>query len=666
MIPNFALSLSFDGISLLRRMGPKWAKIEEVALDSANLDEGVRGLKTRALSLGPGGARVVLMIPNEQIRYIDLPDLGGDESTRETAIRAALEGATPYAVDDLKFDYALAPGRILVAAVAQDTLNEAEAFARSHGFNPASFAAQAPQGAFDGAVDFGRAPGWKGKEPERLPHAIQIVPANKAALTPVGAKRAKPGPGPKAAAAATPAVQDEPKQVEEPVVETLATPEAEDATPETPAATEAPETDATKAPEIPALRLGPAHRSAPAEPDGDTAEDSDNEAAPPSFSSQRRVPPAPKPISADAPMGRPEPKLSARKARFTPVVTPDSTARESNVNSGDLDAPDTTSGFGARANAVLDAMSRRRQKAQAPTQSDDAPETSKPALPKAPDAPAHARVEIPIPPKPPKEPAPSPLSELTARRLAQQPAESAPADGLALQSERERMTVFGARGDTAIGGKPKYLGLMLTSALLLFLVGVAAWASVFLDDGLASLFSRDEPDVAAVELPDEDSPTLPTLAPEPAPAAVPEPEVELAALDDGQVTEDVPQALAQPQLPQAMTEEEAAATYAATGIWQRAPAAPQEPAQSLLNDLYVASIDPGVQQLDAVALPDARGLSQEAALPVPTAPPPAGVVFTLDPRGLVVASPEGTLSPEGHRVYAGLPPVVPPLRDPVP
>ncbi|MFC6585832.1 hypothetical protein ACFQDZ_18725 [Sulfitobacter pacificus] len=61
------------------------------------------------------------------------------------------------------------------------------------------------------------------------------------------------------------------------------------------------------------------------------------------------------------------------------------------------------------------------------------------------------------------------------------------------------MTIFGAR-KSQVGGKPRFLGLILTAALLMFLAGVAAWASVFLDDGmrLSRLFGqRAEPQVAS-------------------------------------------------------------------------------------------------------------------------------------------------------------------------
>ncbi len=184
MIPNFALALSFEGISLLRRMGPRWARLDEVSLDHADFDSAVIALRDFAESLDPTGAQVALVIPNEQIRYLDQPDLGGTESTRDVAIRAALDGATPYLVNDLNWDHVISGGRLMVAAVAQETLDEARSFAVEHGFEPVCYLAKAPDPGFDGAVFFGKAEGWS-RAVSRPARAIEIVAANKAALSPL-------------------------------------------------------------------------------------------------------------------------------------------------------------------------------------------------------------------------------------------------------------------------------------------------------------------------------------------------------------------------------------------------------------------------------------------------------------------------------------------------
>ncbi|RMD90613.1 MAG: hypothetical protein D6811_10365, partial [Alphaproteobacteria bacterium] len=62
------------------------------------------------------------------------------------------------------------------------------------------------------------------------------------------------------------------------------------------------------------------------------------------------------------------------------------------------------------------------------------------------------------------------------------------------------------------------------------------------------------------------------------------------------------------------------------------------------------------------ALPDLPPRPSDARPATPAPPPPPGVRFDLDERGLVRATPEGALTPEGIVVRAGQPPLVPPPR----
>jgi len=229
-----------------------------------------------------------------------------------------------------------------------------------------------------------------------------------------------------------------------------------------------------------------------------------------------------------------------------------------------------------------------------------------------------------------------------------------------IASERQRMTIFGARTEPEIGGKPRFLGLILTSALLVFLLAVAAWASVFLDEGISRFLDRDSDAPSIARMPDVQLEPLDGSVTAPADDDDP---TELAALDTGKglaPPDDGLSNLLPP--PPALTAEEAEARYAATGIWQRSPQPPDTPRQTTLDDLYIASIDGSVQQFDAVALPKAQALRNDRTYlsqPNPAAP---GTDFTLDERGLVVATPEGAINPDGIRIFTGPPPVVPPNR----
>lgn len=839
MTPNFALSLSFDAITLLRRVGPRWARIEEVSLDHEDFDPAVIALRDRAESLDPNGAQVALVIPNEQIRYLDQPDMGGDEAARDVAIRAALDGETPYKVDALTWDHLVTGGRLQIAAVASETLDEAQNFAREHGFEPVCFMARAPEGAFDGAVLFGKAEGWK-RAVNRPPRPIEIVPAGKAALTPVvgsdaveagpsrppapdvaaarpGAEtdpvraeqQAQPEPaaltdagadGPAAAAAPEPARAQAPSGAP---LETATGPSAQrpapQHTPEFPARDDAAQADSAPAheqepaiasavrkdprselDEQPAPEVTASTENAPGPDDQPAADVSTREeaapdqdertAAPGTFSSLRasRGGMPASPASSTGPVA-----TEGLKPRFTPVVSPVEedrakapAAEKTEGKTGFFGKP-TASAILAKAQAAvaeLEENERAKPLSEAPKALPPKPLAATPKKPPmgtqkkpltAPDklppkaavkkppltpgksagktpskqapglaaarAAALAAAPPPAPkddlmalaanggagtpvskpgqPKvvPPKRPAaqPNPLAKLAKLRdakaktpsaPAKKPAAAAsPAPGTAFNtsSERDRMTIFGARDRDTIGGKPRYLGLMLTGVLLVFLVGVAAWASLFLDDGLARLFrtqpaapavaARPEVDPAPAAPGDEEGVVLESLSAVPAEAVEPETPPVSQPEDDAENTtletaaDEPPDPLAapmsEPARPEALTPQEAAATYAATGIWQRAPAAPMTPPADGVDDVYSASIDPDIQIFDAVALPDPAPMAPEANLADPGLPPPADLTFEFDERDLIRATSEGALTPDGLRVFTGRPPVVPPLRD---
>ncbi len=141
MKPNFALSLSVDGIRLLHRSAGGWRVVGDVDLDAEDMAAELAVLRKTATALDPGGLRCKLLVPNSQIRYLTVDTKGLKDDARRAAARAALAGATPYAVDDLAFDISVDGDQTHVAAVARETLAEAEAFAVEHRFHPVSFAA---------------------------------------------------------------------------------------------------------------------------------------------------------------------------------------------------------------------------------------------------------------------------------------------------------------------------------------------------------------------------------------------------------------------------------------------------------------------------------------------------------------------------------------------
>lgn len=191
MITNFALSLTFNGITLLQRADDGWLLVGEVALDTPDLSAALAELREKALQLAPEGLFCKIIIPDEQIRYLTLS--GVPTGAERSSARIALEGATPYRVEQLNFDcIRLRDGTVSVAAVAHDTLDEAEAFAIEHGFMPYSFAAMPareanyPAEPFLGTALHAREVMPKGEEVHRDTALIQVTGVAKIKIDRIG------------------------------------------------------------------------------------------------------------------------------------------------------------------------------------------------------------------------------------------------------------------------------------------------------------------------------------------------------------------------------------------------------------------------------------------------------------------------------------------------
>lgn len=596
MKPNFALSLSFEGISLLCRVENGWHVLGEVALTTEDLAGELEKLKTLAEEIGGADFRTKLVLPNDQIKYLKVDSGRGSRAKRETAVVAALEEETPYAIDELSYDIA-ADGRTThVAAVARETLAEAEAFAVEHRFNPVAFVAIPPEDGFPNEPAFGLTEAAKtslngdGYEPDT--EAIRITGSGPPPVEEIAEPAPEPVPAP------------EPEPVEEAVV---APPE-----PEAPPVPEPVSTFSS----IRARR-----------------DDSVETAAPTLGRAERRF----EGINAPGlPAAGPQGPHGDEQLRFDPAKVIAGLKSDPEIA---VEAPPVeTSESEPSAESSGSFFSRRKDRAQARAKA--APE-----------------------PKPNVTGTPETADELQAS-----------------ESERDRMTVFGAR-EKEVGGKPRHLGLILTVILLLFLAGVAVWASVFLDEGLAGLFRR-EPVAQIAELEVESKPveageaeTVETapLAPANFNSLTDSAEIE-AMTNDGEALELTDSALVEAETdvmhPSAPSKHEAEARYAVTGIWERAPDQSLTPPLGSTETLYLTSIDRLLAVRDAVALPSAESyLLQDWGLPGQASPPAADAVFDLDERGLVRATPEGSMSPNGVMVYLGKPPALPksfPERQPAP
>jgi type IV pilus biogenesis protein PilP len=246
------------------------------------------------------------------------------------------------------------------------------------------------------------------------------------------------------------------------------------------------------------------------------------------------------------------------------------------------------------------------------------------------------------------------------------------------RSEAEAMTVFGARQNGPVGGKPRHLGLALTLLLLLAMAVAAVWSMFSFSDAPQARFDQPDSEFAAELAPEpepepESEPQTgpeelalapePELAPEPGPLTEPTPE-ELAEVEpDPALEPEEPLATPvepEPELPlvpELLDHEAATTRYAATGIWERAPDGAEAPLGDRISDIYIASIDPEIRGRDPVALPRLGEAQRQGRPDLPAAPAPPGTTFDLDERGLVRATPEGALTPDGILVFSGSPEV---------
>lgn len=621
MKPNFALTLSFDGIGLLHRAHPGWHLVGDVALDSDDLTAALGDLRDKARALDPSGLTSKLVIPNEQIKYLSFTAGEATGDALEDEVRQQLDGTTPYSLDELVYDWSVGAGQVHVAAVARETLTEAESFARDHDFNPLCFVAIPDTGHFVGEPFFGETSDAamrlaKGDSLTRDSAPIRILGA---ATLPVPAD--------------TPAADiPEPEQGDDPAPQDIATGDDTPQVDEIATAVEPADTPATEAPvdEPPAPEAEAEAEEAPVSPPP-TQANPDATSAAVAFTSIRASRDTATPATAPKLAGAERGAGTAAEPAAPVTGTPDAVMTD-----------DTANDLAASLRPDPDARLR-----DSPAEPDhEAPE-------------ANGGKSLWTGFRTRRDTSKAPQTKAKSKRGDTAPRVAAMAtsgDGRA--DEARRMTIFGAREEVQVGGKPRYLGLILTAILLLFLVSVAAWASIFMEDGLARFFRDDSTQIAAT--PDAVEADIDAEVTEEA-AQEEDGEVALASLpqDEAETRSDAETGLTQPVVPKELTPDEARARYAATGIWQRAPRAVHAPQAASLDEFYQTSIDSNVPSSDAVALPEMAALTPDARPPTPASPAAAGTSYKLDDRGMVRATPDGALTPSGVTVYAGAPPLTP-------
>lgn len=155
MTPNFSLHLSADGLRLSYLAAAGWQNVGAADVSAPDLAAQLADLQRKANDLSRGDFRTKLVLPEDQIRYLSFAAENFSRAACRSAAAEALDGATPYEIEELLFDTFLQDGLCHVAAVARETLEEAEAFAAAHGFGPVCFVAEGSAHALDWEPFFG-------------------------------------------------------------------------------------------------------------------------------------------------------------------------------------------------------------------------------------------------------------------------------------------------------------------------------------------------------------------------------------------------------------------------------------------------------------------------------------------------------------------------------
>ncbi len=156
MTPSFALTLDHDGIALLHDSGIGWLLVGSAALEDPDMTVNLAALRADADTLSGGDPlRTKLVLPESQILYTQITASGSDDLADVRRVEQTLEGATPYRLDELVYDWVRADDQIHIAAVARETLQEAQGFAVQNRFNPVAFVAAPTEDLFPGEAFFG-------------------------------------------------------------------------------------------------------------------------------------------------------------------------------------------------------------------------------------------------------------------------------------------------------------------------------------------------------------------------------------------------------------------------------------------------------------------------------------------------------------------------------
>ncbi|MEJ6403527.1 hypothetical protein [Yoonia sp. 2307UL14-13] len=691
MSTNFALSLSFEGIQLLHRVTGGWRPVGEADVEADDLDAQLADLRKKALALEPGGIRSKIVIPLDQIKYMALDTT----QTSDEHIQAALDGETPYDLSELVIDCERRGGRTHIAAVARETLDEAEAFARAHQFNPVCFVAIPEPFTFQSEVFFGPTRTitdvlGMGATAERDVLPIMIVGTrvkSRLLIFDIPEEELPPAEENDLATLLAPHLDDGDRvpEASQDETDTAIEPPAdarEEVTDETNAETveatlkENASGDPTEviehaddievaqhtddAPEIDAVPPEDEAVEPPSDIEELVADDTsvEEEARPDQPAATEVIAARHDDVAQDEPTVTKEPE---QPELFASTVTP---PEEPEKIIATAPAPKTVPVFAMPVDPIIEEYHtarpkykrRARRRIVGTTQVAPAPA---PGLPSAAEIAA-----IPAAPTPPRRAHTAPARPAMSKKAL---VGAALAASFVFAGLLAWMQFGGTQADPSEDTTPTVPAAQAET------VDTANVVPAAIPSDPDEATSSDTPVVTLLDIVPPSAPlpqTASVVSPEPVPAvsARATPALAAAAAADAELPAQNPMPVPQSEAPtaqaslgapvlrgQVLSPDEAAQIYAVTGVWQRAPRIVSVPRTA--ENTGVAWPDPDVAP-DAVAqpiVPDAGTLEPGLSFVAPADPPPPEATFTLDDDGFVAATPEGTITPEGAVVFSGLP-----------
>lgn len=613
MKPNFALNLSHDGLSLLHRAKDGWRLVGSVGLDDPDMAQKLGYFRRTASELARGQLAAKLVIPNSQILYREFDIQEFNSKPNQETVRNALDGLTPYPVDELLFDWAeIEPGKVQVAAVAHETLEEAESFAHEHRFNPVSFVAIPDTGSFPKEPFFGQS-----RLSKTLLDAGDRVEPETEIITIVGPS-------------------------EDPDRDTEIPPDA--------ALTGA-------EPAIPPAPLPLTHR--------ETTPDDDQVTG--AFATRR----------SDTGPALIEPNPARPGARFAlypdKQAKDDAPKRGKKLEGSDRKPPEiarvavtapTLAGDGPKSRKK---PKPKRQKKNAPVGIPPAPaEMSSAAASAQPDI----RAEITPAPQPTPRQKALDGEELTifgARRRAAPPAQT---NRMGLALTLGFITVLGLAALLVIffrmGPDPDPVAAPGPDAIASEQV-TPPDPTPQPTDTIATTPPEQSVDqtplVEPTPVEQQDNPPADAPAPTETDTATRQDPQDQADLINRILSEaEVAESDDLDQINGQLSPEAAEQVHAETGIWPLSPIPPVDLDSDRVDDIYIASIDRKIISNDAIALPGGVATLRDNPLSEILSPPVAGTRFDLDDNGLVRPRPEGAVNPDGVLIFRGSPSTLPLLR----